>query len=96
MIKKRRDVDQHLQAASKAFFCHRATLCDRNVSLGKRLRYFDAVISPVAVFAAGNRTMYKTDLRNFDVYFGSCFVALSVLLQVWIGPVHGMKERSSQ
>ena len=22
-------------------------------------------------------------------YFGSCFVALSVLLQVWIGPVHG-------
>ena len=49
MIKKRHDVDQHLQAASKLFFCHRATLCDRKVSIGKRLRYFDAVISPVAV-----------------------------------------------
>ena len=38
--------------------------------LGKgmeRLRYFDAVISPVAVVAAGRRTLYKTDLRNFDV-----------------------------
>ena len=51
--KKRHDVDQHLQAASKAFFCHRAALCDRNVSIGKKLRYFHAVISPVAVFAAG-------------------------------------------
>ena len=89
VIKKRHDVDQLLQAASKPFFCHRATLCDRNVSLGKRLRYFDAVISPVAVFVAGHRTMYKTDLM---FYFGSCFVALSVLLQVWIGPVHGMKS----
>ena len=29
--------------------------------------YFDAVISPVAVVAAGHRTMYKTDLRSFDV-----------------------------
>ena len=60
--KKRHDFDQHLQAASKAFLCHRATLCDRNVSIGKRFRYFDAVISPVAVFVAGHRTLYKTDL----------------------------------
>ena len=29
VMKKRHDVDQHLQAASKAFFCHRATLYDR-------------------------------------------------------------------
>ena len=67
--KKRHDVDQHLQAASKAFFCHRATLYDRNILIGKRLPYFDAVISPVAVSAAGHRTLYKTDLRNFDVLF---------------------------
>ena len=69
VVKKRHDVDQHVQAASNAFFCHRATLCDRNVSIGKRLRYFDAVISPVAVFAARHRTMYRTDPRNFDVLF---------------------------
>ena len=83
VIKKRHDVDQHLQAASEAFFCHRATLCDRNVSLGKRLRYFDAVISPVAVFAAGHRTMYKTDLRKFDVLFRK-------LLRSVVGPPAGM------
>ena len=83
MIEKRHDLDQHLQAASKAFLCHRATLCDRNVSLGKRLRYFDAVISPVAVFAAGHRTMYKTDLRNFDVLF-------TKLLRSVVGPPAGM------
>ena len=83
VIKKRHDVDQHLQAASKAFFCHRATLCDRNVSIGKRLRYFDAVISPVAVFAAGHRTMYKTDLRKFDVLFRK-------LLRSVVGPPAGM------
>ena len=83
VIKKRHDVDQHLQTASKAFFCHRATLCDGNVSLGKRLRYFDAVISPVAVFAAGHRTMYKTDLRNFEILFRK-------LLRSVVGPPAGM------
>ena len=35
------------------------------------------------VSAAGHRTMYKTDLRNFDILFRK------LLLQVWIGPVHG-------
>ena len=81
--KKRHDVDQHLQAASKAFFCHRAALCDRNVSIGKKLRYFHAVISPVAVFAAGHRTLYKTDLRNFDVLYRK-------LIGSVVGPPVGM------
>ena len=80
VIKKRHDFDL---AASKAFFCHRETLCDRNVSIGKRLRYFDVVISPVAVFAAGHRTMYKTDLRKFDVLFRK-------LLRSIVGPPAGM------
>ena len=83
VIKKRHDVDQHLQAASKAFLCHRAMLCDRNVPIGKRLRYFHAVISPVAVFAAGHRTMYKTDLRKFDVLFRKLFPNV-------VGPPAGM------
>ena len=92
VIKKRDDVDQHLQGASKAFSCHRATLCDRNVSIGKKLRYCDAVISPVAVFAAEHRTMTRPTCATLMSYFVFCFVALSVLLQVWIGPVHGMKS----
>ena len=31
------------------------------------------MISPVVVFAAGRRTMYKTDLRKFDVLFRKLF-----------------------
>ena len=57
MIKEQHDVDQHLQGASKAFLCHRARLSDKGVSMGKILRYFDAVISPVVVFDSGHRTM---------------------------------------
>ena len=92
VIKKRPDVDQQLQAASKAFLCHRATLCDRNVPIGKRLRYFHAVISPVAVLQRGTEQCIRPTCANLMSYFGSCFVALSVLLQVWVGPVHGMKS----
>ena len=37
------------------------------------MRYFDALVSPVAVFAAGRRTMYKTDMDKFDVLFRRLF-----------------------
>ena len=55
----------------------------KNVAIGKRPRYFDLVISPVAVFAAGHRTLYKTDLRNFDVLFRK-------LIRSAFGPPAGM------
>ncbi len=90
MMKKRHDVDHHLPAASKAVFRHRATLCDRNVSIRKRVRYFDAVVSPVAVFAAGHRTMYKTDLAH-NVLFRKLLRSVVDPLQAWIRHVHGMK-----
>ena len=44
------DLNHHLQAASKAFFANKTILCDRNVHVKDRLRYFDAVVSPVALF----------------------------------------------
>ena len=37
------------------------------------MRYFDALVSPMAVFAAGHRTMYKTDMHKFDVLFRRLF-----------------------
>ena len=46
----------------------------------------------MAVFAAGHRTMYKTDLRNFDAVFRKLLRSVVGPLQVWIGPVHGMKS----
>ena len=37
------------------------------------MRYFDALVSPVAVFAAGHRKMYNTDMHKFDVLFRRLF-----------------------
>jgi len=63
------DVEYHLQAASKAFYANRNILVDRKASVTSRLRYFEAVVTPVACFAAGHRTLYKDDLQNMDVNF---------------------------
>ena len=46
--------------------CPRACRFD---SLATRLRYFDTIITPVACFAAGHRTILKKDLNKIDVTF---------------------------
>ena len=53
------DLQYHLQQASKAFHMNRWILQDRNVSIVKRLRYFESVVSSVACFAGGHRAMYN-------------------------------------
>ena len=63
------DVDFHLQSASRAFHANRHILCDRNVSVVDRLKFFDRAISPIACFAAGHRTIYSADLHRLDVHF---------------------------
>ena len=63
------DIDFHLQAALRAFNANRWILTDRHVSLATRLRYFDTIITPVACFAAGHRTILKKDLNKIDVTF---------------------------
>ena len=61
------DLTYHLQAVSKAFFANRNILCDQNVPVKDRLRYFDAVVSPVALFGCGHRTVHQKDLHQLDV-----------------------------
>ena len=61
------DINHPLQAASKAFFANKTILCDRTVPVKARLRYFDAVVSPVAVFGSGHRTIHQKDLHHLDV-----------------------------
>ena len=61
------DINHHLQAASKAFFANKTILCDRTVPVKDRLRYFDAVVTPVAVFGSGHRTIHQKDLHQLDV-----------------------------
>ena len=58
------DVQYHLQRASKVFHMNRWILQDRNVSIVKRLRYFESVVSSVACFAGGHRTMYNRHLEG--------------------------------
>ena len=61
------DVDHRLQSASKIFNANRWILCDTQVAIAKRLEYFDCIISPVACYAAGHRSIYEDDLHRFDV-----------------------------
>ena len=63
------DVECRLQAAARAFNANRWILCDPKVSIAQKLEYFDRVISPKACFAAGHRTIYRSDLRSMDVAY---------------------------
>ena len=63
------DLQYHLQQASKIFHMNRWILQDRNVSITKRLRYFESVVSSVACFAGGHRTIYNRQLERLDTHF---------------------------
>ena len=44
------------------FLIHKGILCNRKVRLKERLHFFDRVITSVATFGAGHRTLYQSDL----------------------------------
>ena len=44
-------------------------LMDRSVSISKRLKYFNAVVSCVACFGSGHRAIYNSQLATLDVHF---------------------------
>ena len=46
------DLDFRLQAASKAFYATKWILCDKNVSLKSRIKFFDSVVTSVVRFGA--------------------------------------------
>ena len=62
------DLDFRLQAASKAFYANKWILCDKNVSLKSRIKFFDSVVTSVVRFGAGQRKLYKSELRKLDVH----------------------------
>ena len=63
------DVEYHLQQAAKAFQKHRWMLQCKDCSIKHRLRYFEAVVSSTACFAAEHRPLYKKHLEKYDVQF---------------------------
>ena len=60
------DVMYHVQQAVKSFWASKFILLDRGAWISDRLRYFDAVVSGVACFASGHRTIQsqKTVANN--------------------------------
>ena len=60
-------LEHHLQSAARAWFVHKWMLCDKNIPVGLRLKFFKIVITPVACFAAGHRTLYPRDVRRYDI-----------------------------
>ena len=63
------DLQYHLQQASKIFHMNRWKLQDRNVSITKRLRYFESRVSSVACFPGGHCTIYNRQLERLDTHF---------------------------
>ena len=63
------DIEYHLQPATKVFYANKTVLCDKHVSICKRLRYFHTVVTPVACFGAGPGTIHGVDLSKLDLNF---------------------------
>ena len=73
------DTTYHLQAASRASFANKQILCDKKVRLAVRLRFFDRVITPLALFASGHGTIRMSALYKLDVVFRK-------MLRMIVGP----------
>ena len=65
---RQQDMNYRLQNASRAFQANRWILCDKNVSIALRLKFFDAMVTSVVCFAAGHRKVYVGELRKLDVH----------------------------
>ena len=63
------DLQYHLQQAAQSYHANKWILEDRRVPISQRLRYFDAVVSSVACFAGGHRTIYQEHIQTLDLHF---------------------------
>jgi hypothetical protein len=61
------DIDFHVQSATRSFYANTDILCNHHVSICKCLRYYHAVLSPVAYFAAGHRAIHQIELTRLDI-----------------------------
>ena len=61
-------LEYHLQQASIFFFANRWISLDQNVSISKRLKYFNAVVSSVACFGSGHRAISNFLPASFPIF----------------------------
>ena len=66
------DLKFHLQQAAKAYHANKWILEDRRVPISQHLHHFEAVVSSVACFAGGLRTIYKEHIQSLDLHFRKC------------------------
>ena len=77
------DVEFHLHAAARAFWANKWILHDRHVPLSLRVKFFEAVVTPVACFGAGHRKISIPHLRKLDSEWRR-------LLRSMVGPPSGL------
>ena len=77
------DIEFHLHAAARAFWAKKWILCDKHVPLSLRVKFFEAVVTPVACFGAGHRKISQPHLRKFDSEWRR-------LLRSMVGPPSGL------
>ncbi len=63
------DVECDLQQAAQTLQQHRRMLQCKDCPIKHQLRYFEAIVSSTACFAARNRRLYRKHLRKYDVQF---------------------------
>ena len=63
------DTDYHLRSASRAFFVNKSIFLSRNVSIKYKLKFFDAIVTPIAGFGAGPRCVHSLDMVQLDIDF---------------------------
>ena len=63
------DVDYHLQSASRTFFANKWIFLSRNVSIRNKLKFFNAIVTPIACFGAGPRCIQNANMAKFDINF---------------------------
>ena len=63
------DIDYHLQSASRAFFANKWILLSRNVSIRNKLKFFNAIVTPIACFGAGPGCIHNADMAKLDINF---------------------------
>ena len=62
------DLQFHLRQAAKTD-ANKWILEGRTVPIAQRFRCFDAVVSSIACFASGHRTMYREHIQTLDIHF---------------------------
>ena len=65
---RRADLDFRLRAASGPFYANKWSLCEKNVCLNSRVKFFDSAVTSVLRSGSGQRKLYRFVLRKLNVH----------------------------